>query len=244
MNELQDGATEPAVPPGAWRMATVREVAHPNPSGVRLVLEVPDRIDHLPGQHYVIRLRADDGYTAQRSYSIASAPAAPTVEFYIERLADGEVSGFLADVVAVGDQLEVRGPIGGWFLWRADRPAVLVGGGSGVVPLVAMMRHAQDHRRLDLLGIAVSARSLAALPYAHELLAAGAVVALTRVADPAVDRRIGRLGPADLDPIVTRDQTAFVCGSTGFADAASNLLLAAGMTSDLIRIERFGPTGS
>jgi ferredoxin-NADP reductase len=242
--EIRGGATDPAVPAGAWRMATVREVVHPHPNAVKLVLDVPDRIDHLPGQHYVIRLRAEDGYTAQRSYSIASAPATSTVEFYVERLADGEVSGFLADVVAVGDRLEVRGPIGGWFVWRADRRAVLVGGGSGVVPLVAMLRHARDNGRSELLEMAVSARSLAELPYAHELLAAGATVALTRVADPAVDRPNGRLGHTDLDRIVTPDQMAFVCGSTGFADTASDLLIAAGVASDAIRVERFGPTGS
>ena len=225
-------------------MATVTEVSHPRLHGVKLVLAVPDRIDHLPGQHYVIRLRADDGYTAQRSYSIASAPAAPMVEFFVERLEDGEVSGFLADVVAVGDQLEVRGPIGGWFVWRADRPAVLVGGGSGVVPLVAMMRHAQDHGRLDLLRIVVSARSLAELPYASELIAAGATIALTRVPDPEVSRPAGRLRRADLDDTFTADGVAFVCGSAGFADAASDLLVAAGVPADAIRVERFGPTGS
>ncbi len=225
-------------------MAIVREVSHPQPNGVKLVLDVPDRIDHLPGQHYVIRLRAEDGYTAQRSYSIASAPASPAVEFFVEHLDDGEVSGFLADVVAVGDQLEVRGPIGGWFVWRADRPAVLIGGGSGVVPLVAMLRHARDQGRSDLLEIAVSTRSLAELPYGPELLAAGATVALTRVADPTIGRPVGRLRESDLAALVTRNHTAFVCGSAGFADAASSLLLAAGVPAAAIRVERFGPTGS
>lgn len=244
MTEIPSAPPEPAGPAGAWRMASVRKVGHPHPNGVELVLDVPDRIDHLPGQHYVIRLRAEDGYTAQRSYSIASAPALATVEFYVERLEDGEVSGFLADVVEVGDQLEVRGPIGGWFIWRADRPAVLIGGGSGVVPLVAMLRHARDQGRSDLLEIAVSARSLAQLPYADELLAAGAMVALTRVADPAIRRPVGRLRGPDLAPLVAEDQIAFVCGSAGFADAASTLLLAAGVSVDAIRVEQFGPTGS
>ena len=244
MTEIPDAAGEPAVPAGAWRMATVREVSHPTANAVKLILDVPDRIDHLPGQHYVIRLRADDGYTAQRSYSIASAPASSKVEFFVERLEDGEVSGFLADVVAVGDQLEVRGPIGGWFVWRADRPAVLLGGGSGVAPLVAMMRHAQDQGRPDLIRIAVSARSLEDLPYAAELIAGGATIALTRVADSSVDRPISRLGAADLEPLISGDQIAFVCGSAGFADTASNLLLATGVSSDAIRVERFGPTGS
>ena len=115
--------TEPgAAPTGAWRRATVRSVEHPSPRAVVLRLEVPDRIDHLPGQHYVIRLTADDGYVAQRSYSLASPPSDPLLEFYIERLDDGEVSTFLADVVEVGDELDVRGPIGGWFVWTR-RPA-------------------------------------------------------------------------------------------------------------------------
>ena len=119
---------------------------HPSPRAVVLRLDVADRVEHLPGQHYVIRLTAEDGYTAQRSYSIASAPADPLVELFVERLDDGEVSGFLADVVQAGDQLEVRGPIGGWFVWRGASPAVGVGGGSGVVPLVAMLRHAARPR--------------------------------------------------------------------------------------------------
>jgi ferredoxin-NADP reductase len=244
VTEIESDLSGTSAPTGAWRMATVREVSHPNPNGVKLILDVPDRIDHLPGQHYVVRLRAEDGYTAQRSYSVASAPAAPGVELFVERLEDGEVSGFLAEVVMAGDQLEVRGPIGGWFVWRADRPAVLVGGGSGVVPLVAMLRHARDNGRLDLLKIAVSARSLAELPYADELLAAGATVALTRVADASVDRVTGRLNAADLLPLIDLDATGFVCGSAGFAEAASDLLIGAGVPSSNIRVERFGPTGS
>ena len=108
--------TDPGgAPIGGWREATVRSVDHPTPHGVRLRLEVPDRVDHLPGQHYVVRLTAEDGYRVQRSYSLASAPEDPQVELFVERLDDGEVSPFLADVVAPGDQLEVRGPIGLWF---------------------------------------------------------------------------------------------------------------------------------
>ena len=232
-----------AAPAGAWRLATVREVSHPNPIGVRLLLDVPDRIDHLPGQHYVVRLRADDGYTAQRSYSVASAPHEPGIELFVERLEDGEVSGFLADVVVAGDELEVRGPIGGWFVWRGRTPAVAVGGGSGVVPLVAMLRHAAHVGRPDLLKTAVSARTFRELPYGPELLAAGATIALTRGADQSIGRATGRLGPADLQPLAGGVETAFVCGSAGFAEAASTLLVAVGVPSDLVRVERFGPTG-
>ena len=156
-----------------------------------LRLEVANRVDHLPGQHYVIRLTADDGYVAQRSYSIASAPADPLVELWIERLEDGEVSGYLADVVEPGDELAVRGPIGGWFVWDGTTPAAGVGGGSGAVPLVAMLRHAADVGRPELLRLAVSARTLADLPYPDELAAAGALIALSRT--DRDDRKAGRL---------------------------------------------------
>src|SRR3954453_22231802 len=153
-------ATRPSAPAGGWRMATVVDARHPTPRAVELRLDVPDRADHLPGQHYVVRLTAEDGYRAQRSYSLASAPEDPQVELFVERLDQGEVSPFLADVVAPGDQLEVRGPIGGWFVWDATTPALLVGGGSGVVPFLAMLRHARHHDRTDLLRIAVSSRTM------------------------------------------------------------------------------------
>ncbi len=231
-------------PAGAWRTATVREVSHPNAIGVRLLLDVPDRIDHLPGQHYVVRLRADDGYTAQRSYSVASAPHEPGIELFVERLEDGEVSGFLAEVVAPGDKLEVRGPIGGWFVWRGTSRALAIGGGSGVVPLVSMLRHAVHVGRPGLLSLVVSARTYPELPYATELLAGGATIALTRGSDPAVGRRTGRLAAADLAPLIADVKTAFVCGSAGFAEAASTLLVGTGVPATSIRVERFGPTGS
>jgi ferredoxin-NADP reductase len=224
------------------RTATVRSVSHPNPHAVILRLEVPDRIDHLPGQHYTIRLTAEDGYVAQRSYSVASPPSDPLLEFYIERLEDGEVSTFLADVVQPGDQLEIRGPIGGWFVWNGDRPAVGVAGGSGVVPLISMLRHASDVGQESLLRVAVSARTQADLPYADELEAAGAVVVLTRQ-DAAGGRPRGRIAAADLHPLVSADATCYICGSNAFAEAASTLLLAEGVAAQSVRIERFGPSG-
>ncbi len=179
-----------------------------------LRLDVPDRVDHLPGQHYVIRLTADDGYVAQRSYSIASAPSDPLVELWIERLEDGEVSGFLADVVEPGDDLEVRGPIGGWFVWNGASRAVGVAGGSGAVPLVAMLRHAAVLGVPDLLTLAVSARTLPDVPYADELAAAGATIALSRTDQP--HRPAGRLTAAELQPLVVKDAITYVCGSAGF----------------------------
>jgi ferredoxin-NADP reductase len=219
----------------------VVEVSRPNPRTVMLRLDVADRMMHMPGQHYVIRLTADDGYTAQRSYSVASAPRDPLVELCVERLEDGEVSTFLADVVMVGDELEVRGPIGGWFVWDGDMPALLVGGGFGVVPLVAMLRTARQLDRTDLLRIAVSSRTLAELPYADELVDAGALVVLTREAHGS--RPAGRLTAAEFMPLWERGQTAYVCGSAGFAEAASQLLVGFGVPPSSVRVERFGPSG-
>lgn len=207
-----------------------------------LRLEVPDRVDHLPGQHYVIRLTAEDGYVAQRSYSIASAPSDPLLEMYVERLEDGEVSTFLADVVQPGDELEIQGPIGGWFIWRGDTPALGLAGGSGVVPLVSMLRHAAHVGSVDLLRVVVSGRTLAELPYASELAAAGAVIVLTRE-DSAAGRPKGRIQAGDVQPLLQPQATSFICGSNAFAEAASTLLVKEGIPTESIRIERFGPSG-
>lgn len=206
-----------------------------------LRLDVANRVNHMPGQHYVIRLTADDGYVAQRSYSIASAPSDPLVELWIERLDDGEVSGYLADVVNTGDELQVRGPIGGWFVWDGTTPAVGVAGGSGAVPLVAMMRHAADVGRPELLRLAVSARTLPDVPYASELAAAGALIALSRTDQPG--RPAGRLTATELQPLVVASATTFVCGSAGFAEFASRLLVELGCPAADVRVERFGPSG-
>lgn len=196
----------------------------------------------MPGQHYVVRLTAEDGYTAQRSYSVASAPGDPLVELFVERLDDGEVSTYLADVVEPGDELEVRGPIGGWFVWDGETPALLVAGGFGVVPFIAMIRHARDLGRLDLLRVAVSSRTLAELPYAEELVDAGALVVLTREARGI--RTAGRLTAPDLVPLWEPGQTAYVCGSSSFAEAASQLLVGMGYPAADVRVERFGPSGT
>src|SRR3712207_3892218 len=164
-----------------------------------LRLDVADRMRHMPGQHYVVRLTAPDGYTAQRSYSVASPPSDPLVELLVERFPDGEVSGYLADVAEPGDEIEVRGPIGGWFVWDGERPALLVGGGTGVVPLVSMLRTARELGRTDVLRTAVSTRTLAELPYADELLEASALVVTTQ--EPRGVRAAGRLTAADLVPL-------------------------------------------
>ncbi|WP_254920665.1 FAD-binding oxidoreductase [Blastococcus mobilis] len=208
---------------------------------VQLRLDVHDRIDHMPGQHYVVRLTAEDGYTAQRSYSVASAPGDPLVELFVERLDDGEVSTHLTDVVEPGDELEVRGPIGGWFVWDGETPALLIAGGVGVVPFVAMLRHARAIGRADLLRIAVSSRTMAELPYTGELLDAGALIVLTREAHGI--RPAGRLTAAELVPLWEPGQIAYVCGSASFAEAASQLLVGLGWPPSGIRVERFGPSG-
>jgi ferredoxin-NADP reductase len=231
----------PVVRTGAWRTATVREVGHPTRRSVMLRLEVPDRIDHLPGQHYVVRLEADDGYVAQRSYSLASPPSDGLIELFVARLDEGEVSSFLADVVMPGDEVRVRGPIGGWFVWDGDSPALGVAGGSGVVPLVSMLRHARAVGRTDLLQLAVAARAPGDLPYAEELRAADAHAAFSRIGLPG-GRPAGRLRAEDLAPLIHPDQTVFVCGSSGFAESATSLLMDLGVHSESIRVERFGPT--
>ena len=225
-----------------WRDAQVVDIRHDGEIGVVLRLAVPDRVLHRPGQHYVVRLRAEDGYTASRSYSTVSAPSDDLVELYVERVPDGEVSGFLAEVVEPGDELEVRGPIGRWFAWDGYGPALGIGGGSGVAPLVSMLRHARDVGRPELLSLAVSARTAADLPYREELEAAGALIALTR------DRGARGIGPSRLDAaavgaIADPGATAFVCGSARFTLAMESHLLAAGQPADTIRVERFGPSG-
>ena len=225
-----------------WRTAIVREVSHPRPRAVVLRMDVPERTEHLPGQHYVVRLTAPDGYSASRSYSLSSSPSDSLVEMYVEQLEDGEVSGYLAEVVEPGDELEVRGPIGGWFAWDGSTPAVGIGGGTGVAPLVAMLRHARDTGTGDRLRLAVSARTMADLPYAEELVSAGAVVALSREATSA-GRTAGRLARAELAPLVGPGVTYYLCGSTGFTEAASQLLMELDVEPAAVRVERFGPSG-
>jgi ferredoxin-NADP reductase len=224
----------------SWTSCRVDEVERIADRLVRLRLEPASWTPGLAGQHCVIRLRAKDGYTAQRSYSLASDPADPMVEVMIECLPGGEVSGFLHDEVRVGDVLELRGPIGGWFTWTGDVTAVAIGGGTGVVPLVAMLRYAVRAGLADRLRVVAVGRSLEELPYSGELIQAGAFVALTRenlgarVAAPPY--------PTELDPLTRRAQRAYVCGSVGFASYATRLLGEVGVRSDAIRVEQFGAT--
>jgi ferredoxin-NADP reductase len=206
-------------------------------------LELDRTADYVAGQHYVLRLSAPDGYTAQRSYSVASAPdGSREIELTVERLEEGEVSTFLHDEVVVGDDLEVRGPIGGWFVWRGDTPALLIGGGSGVVPVMAMLRLARRTGRTELVHMVVSARAPEDLYFAAELPGPETTVVYTRRIPEDWPRPAGRLTEGDLASPVSATTTAYVCGSSGFADAATDLLRAVGVPEERIRVERFGPT--
>jgi len=227
-------------PLAAWTDGRIIELDHPTPRTVRLRMHVDDRPRHLPGQHYLIRLRAPDDYTAQRSYSLASDSDDPLLEFLVERQPDGEVSEFLADVAEVGDVLELRGPIGRWFVWDTTTPVLCLVGGTGVVPAVAMARTARRLGRADLLRVAAVARERDDLPYAAELERYGATLAYTRA---GTDRRAaGPFTVDELTPLLDGVELGFVCGSARFAAYAEELLVACGMDPGAIRVERFGPT--
>ena len=223
----------------AWSTGRVVQVERAGEL-VRIRLEVEDRADHLPGQHYVVRLRAEDGYTAQRSYSVASDPADPLLELLVERLDAGEVSGFLHDELRVDDVLELRGPIGGWFVWRGDTTAACLVGGSGVVPIVSMVRTARRLGVSDRLRVIALGRTLESLPYAEELIAAGAFVALTR--ENLGSRVAAPPYPEEIAHLLEGVDEAFVCGSVGFASYATRTLGEHGVRAEVIRVEQFGAT--
>jgi ferredoxin-NADP reductase len=228
--------------PGAWQVATVSRVKQETPMVKSFRLELPMWMPHLPGQHYDVRLTAPDGYRAQRSYSIASSALDEGgIELTIDRLDDGEVSPYFHDVVQEGDQVEVRGPFTSYFVWRGESPAVLVGGGSGVVPLMCMLRHKRRTMPELDMRLLYSARSAAELIFADEL-GDDAVVTYTREPPPSWDGHTGRIDLALVEASAAGASIAFVCGTTGFVESASDLLLEAGMPAAAIRTERFGPT--
>jgi ferredoxin-NADP reductase len=230
--------------PAPWQTASVVGITDETPTAktFRLALSAPT--PRRAGQHYVVRLTAPDGYRASRSYSVASAPdVSNELDLTVERLDDGEISTFLHDEVVPGDELEVRGPIGGWFVWEGDTPALFVGGGSGVVPLMAMLRLARQTGRSELVRAVVSVRTPADLYYASELPGPETQVVYTRATPPSSPRPAGRLTADDLAPLILPDATAYVCGSPPFCDAASELLTDLGFPVGSIRVERFGATG-
>ncbi len=200
---------------------------------------------HLPGQHYDVRLTDPDGYRAQRSYSIASSPLdAGEIELTIDLLDDGEVSPYFHEVVEAGDQVELRGPFSSYFVWRGESPALLVGGGSGVVPLMAMLRHKRRTMPELDMRLVYSVRYADDVIYADEL-AGDAALTLTYTRD-APDGWSGHTGHVDAEFLrepATGAQLAFVCGSNGFVETASALLLEVGMDPGSVRTERYGDAG-
>ncbi|MFC5218659.1 ferredoxin reductase [Streptomyces coerulescens] len=225
-----------------WQTATITEIRRETPHAATFRLAVPHWAGHLPGQHLMLRLTAGDGYVAQRHYSLASAPDdSGHIELTLHHVDGGEVSGWFHTVAEPGDRVEVRGPLSGFFAWPGDRPALLVGAGSGVVPLMSMVRHHRA-RGLDVpLRLLVSARSPEELIYAREYGAETTPV-FTRSAPEGV--AVGRMAAAHVAPLLAERPPggweAYVCGSNGFAEHASRLLVAAGQPVDRIRIERFG----
>ena len=217
-----------------------------------LELEVPNWAGHRAGQHLDVRLTAEDGYQAERSYSIASAPG-EGVAITVERLDDGEVSPYLVDEAREGDRVEVRGPIGGYFVWDGDdlQPVLLVGGGSGVVPLAAMARQRARVGSTALMKLLVSSRTIEDVIYRDELDALAGngfevVHTLTRSQPPGWTGYSRRIDPellADVAWPASESPRVYVCGSTRFVDAAADGLLQLGYDARWIRTERFGATG-
>ena len=233
--------SDEAVTPNPWTTARVAELDRIGDRLVRLRLELAERFTFTPGQHCVLRLRAEDDYTAQRDYSIASEPADELVELMVECLPGGEVSGHLHDEARVGDELELRGPIGGWFTWSGEPPAICLTGGTGVVPIISMLRHARSLGVADRLRICAVGRTRMELPYVDALLAAGAFVALTR--ENLGDRVASPPYPSELEALVAGAERAYVCGSVGFASYAVRTLTELGVPPGMIRVEQFGATG-
>jgi ferredoxin-NADP reductase len=218
----------------------VRSIKTETPRVKSFSLELPMWMPHLPGQHYDVRLTAPDGYTAQRSYSIASSPLDEgEIELTIDRLADGEVSPYFHDVLVEGDQVEVRGPFASYFVWRGESPVLLVGGGSGVVPLMAILRHRRRTMPDVPMRLVYSVRTAEDVIYADEL---GDEAQLTFTRQPPAGWS-GHTGRIDTTLLEGAAGTAFVCGSNGFVESASRLLLESGFDPARVRTERFGPTG-
>lgn len=233
----------PLPPVGPWQWGLVERVQVENPHVRTLRLALPEWTPHLPGQHYVVRLTADDGYTASRSYSVGSPPDdAGVVELTVDRLPDGEVSPYLHDELRVGDEVELRGPVGGYFVWRGEAPLLLVAGGSGVVPVMAMLRHRRLTRPDVPARLLFSVRAPAELIYADELGAETTVVYTRRTPDSSA-RPAGRVAAADVAAVAFESGPAYVCGSSGFVETVAMLLVDAGYGPERIRLERYGPTG-
>jgi ferredoxin-NADP reductase len=237
-----------------WQLGRVVESVEETARAKSVVLELPDWQGHRAGQHVDVRLTAADGYQAQRSYSIASAPEDGHLVLTVERLEDGEVSPYLVDELRGGDELELRGPIGGYFVWEAGLPGplLLVAGGSGIVPLRAMLRHWVAADRPVPVRVLHSARSLDDVIYRDELQRvatydeADVRIALTREWPDDWTGPRGRIDRELLDEVAwpaRENPRTYVCGPTGFVEAASAGLVDSGQEPGQIKTERFGPTG-
>jgi ferredoxin-NADP reductase len=239
-----------------WRLGEVVELVDRTPHVRSLVLAVPGWPGHRAGQHVDVRLTADDGYQAQRSYSISSAPDdAERLELTVERVPDGEVSPYLMDELRVGDQLELRGPIGGYFVWESDTtdPLLLVAGGSGICPLMAMLRHRAANSGTVPTRLLYSSRSLEEVIYRTELEKLGetsaglqVLITLTRLRPPhwtGYERRVDRQMLSEVAWSPAQRPLTFVCGPTPFVESVAGSLVALGHEAARIKTERFGPTG-
>ena len=239
----------------AWQLAKVVEVRPETPSVKSLVLEVPEWTPHLPGQHVDVRLTAEDGYQAQRSYSISSPPKASHVTLTVERLDDGEVSPYLTDVLRAGDKLELRGPIGGYFTWEVSQggPLMLIAGGSGVSPLMAMLRYLTRSEKPIPARLLLSSRTLADIIFQEELerlVAQNTNVevfhTLTReqpLGWQGYARRIDREMLKDLLWPAARRPRIFICGPTALVEGVASACVELGHEPGFVKTERFGPTG-
>jgi len=238
-----------------WQVATVESARTETATARTLVLAVPGWPGHLAGQHVDVRLTAADGYSTQRSYSIANAPEPDRVELTVQRVAGGEVSPYLVELAEPGDRMEVRGPVGGYFTWSPDAPdpVLLVAGGSGIVPLMAMIRTRAAIGSRAPFRLVYSSRGPDDVVYQAELdrLAIGGsgvdcTYVYTRSTPPGWPRAPGRLSGAELAaagwPAERRPQV-FVCGPTGFVEAVANHLVDQGHLGHRVKTERFGPTG-
>ena len=238
-----------------WQVGRVAELIDETSRTRSVVLELPDWPGHRAGQHVDVRLTAEDGYQAQRSYSIASGPEDPQLVLTVERLDDGEVSPYLVDDLRPGDELELRGPIGGYFVWERSfgGPLLLVGGGSGVVPFRAMLRHHAAGGRGVPARLVYSSRSLNDIIYRDELMRLGAAgdveisFALTREWPEGWTGHRGRIDGRFLDQVAwppAQQPLIYICGPSSFVEAAAQLLVGRGHPPGRIRTERFGPTGT
>jgi ferredoxin-NADP reductase len=237
----------------SWQLADVIEIVPETARVKTLALDVPDWRGHRTGQHVDVRLTAEDGYQVERSYSIASAPSGTRVDLTVERLDDGEVSPYLTDELHSGDQLELRGPVGGYFVWEPSvgGPVLLVGGGSGVVPLMAMIRERAAAGSDVDMRLLLSSRSWDEIIYREELerLAGDGLEVVYTLTRSRPDgwtgyaRRVDAEMLAEVGPAAADRPHVYVCGPTPFVEAVANALVGLDHEPHEIKTERFGPTG-